>query len=248
MIEVMTDLPDHVLGLRASDEITADDYKSLLMPALEDKLTRHRKVRLLYVIVEDRFTGYTGGAAWEDAKVGMKHLTAFERVALVTDFDWIENVVKAFGFAFPGEVRVFDDDDELDAARAWVCEPPSEGELSFELMKEQGVLILEPKGELEAADFERLSAEVDPYIDEIGGLNGLMIVAEHFPGWDDFAAMTSHLRFVREHHQKIRRVAFVTAGRLLAALPRISSRFVAAEVRSFPIDQRDEALLWVGQA
>ncbi len=123
MIEVMTDLPDRVLGLRASGEVTADDYKTVLVPAIEEKLTRHKKVRLLYVF-GDRFEGYTGGAAWEDAKVGMKHLTSFERVAVVTDIDWIENMIKAFGFAFPGEVRVFDDDD-LDEARRWVGESPS---------------------------------------------------------------------------------------------------------------------------
>lgn len=245
MIEVMTDLPDRVLGLNASGEVTANDYKTVLVPAIEEKLTKQKKVRLLYVF-GDEFTGYSGGAAWEDAKVGMKHLTSFERIAVVTDVDWIEKMVKAFGFALPGEVRVFDDDD-LENARRWISEPPSKGHLSFELIEDRGVLILQPKGELEAADFERLSAEVDPYIAKAGGLNGLMVVAEHFPGWDDFAALSSHVNFVREHHSKIRRVAIVTADRLVSALPRIASRFLDAEVRAFPVDERDEALLWVGE-
>ena len=52
MIERITDLPDRVLGLRASGEVTADDYKQVLVPALEEKLGQHRKVRLLYVIGE----------------------------------------------------------------------------------------------------------------------------------------------------------------------------------------------------
>jgi hypothetical protein len=244
MIQVMTDLPERVLGLRASGEVTAEDYKTVLVPAIEEQLTKHRKVRLLYVI-GDEFKGYTGGAAWEDAKVGMKHLTSFERVAVVTDIDWIENMIKAFGFAIPGEVRVFDDDD-LGAARQWICEPPSQGHLSFELIEDKGVVVLQPKGELEAADFERISAEVDPYIEKAGSLNGLVVVAEHFPGWDDFSALSSHLRFVKEHHEKIRRVAMVTNDRLVSAMPRIASRFVDAEVRAFPMSARDDALLWVG--
>jgi len=115
-------------------------------------------------------------------------------------------------------------------------------------MEEEGVLVLQPQGELEAADFERLSAEVDPYLEKSGALNGLLVVAEHFPGWDDFAALSSHIRFVREHHSKIRRVAIVTADRLVSALPRIAGRFVDAELRAFPMDGRDEALLWVGQS
>lgn len=244
MIELMTDLPDRVLGLRARGEVSAQDYKTVLVPAIEEKLTKHKRARLLYVLGDD-FDGYTGGAAWEDAKVGMKHLTAFERVAVVTDVDWIEKMIKAFGFVMPGEVRVFDDDD-LDEARLWICEQPSQGHLSFELLEEQGVLIMQPNGELESADFERLSARVDPYLAEAGVLGGVMIVAEHFPGWDDLAALMSHLRFVREHHRKIRRVALVTSDRLVAAVPRLATQFIDAEVRAFPIRQRDAALLWVG--
>jgi len=244
MIEVMTDLPDRVLGVKASGEVTANDYKTVLVPAIEEKLTQHKKARLLYVF-GDEFRGYSGGAAWEDAKVGMRHLTSFERVAVVTDVDWIEKMVKAFGFAIPGEVRVFDDD-ELEDARRWICEPASKGKLSFDLLEDKGVLIMEPHGELEVGDFERVSAEVDPYLDRAGSLRGVMIVAEHFPGWDDFGALTTHIRFVREHHKKIRRVALVSADRLVSAIPRIASRFVDAEVRAFPFDARDEALLWVG--
>lgn len=246
MIERITDLPDQVLGLKASGEVTADDYKKVLVPALEEKLGQHRRVRLLYVI-GDGVTGYTGGAAWEDAKVGMKHLTAFERVAVVTDVDWIEKTIRAFGFAMPCEVRVFDDDD-LNAARTWISEPPPTGDLQFELLTEPGVLVLEPRGELEAGDFERLSAAVDPYLESGAGLRGLMIVAKHFPGWDDFAALTSHMRFVKDHQKKIRRIAIVSSDRLLSVVPRVASKFLSAEVRSFPTDERDQALLWVGEA
>lgn len=246
MIELMTDLPDRVLGLKATGEVSAQDYRTVLVPALEEKLTKYNRVRLLYVLGDD-FKGYSGGAAWEDAKVGMKHLTSFERVAVVTDIDWVENTIKAFGFVLPGEVRVFDDDD-LEEARQWVSEPPSTGHLSFEFLEEKGVLIVQPKGELEAADFERLSGQVDPYIQGAGVLNGMMIVADHFPGWDDFGAFSSHLRFVREHHDKIRRVALVTSDRIMSAIPRLASRFVDAEIRAFPMQGRDEALLWVGES
>ena len=244
MIEVMTDLPDRVLGLKASGQVTAQDYKTVLVPAIEAKLRQQKKARLLYLLGDD-FEGFTSGAAWEDAKVGMKHLTSFERVAVVTGVDWIEKMIKAFGFALPGEVRVFDEDD-LDEARLWICESPSPGHLRFELVEEQGVLIMQPNGELEAADFDRLSARLDPYLEEAGALGGMMIVAEHFPGWDDFAALTSHVRFVREHHQKIRRVALVTSDALVSVIPRFASLFVDAEIRAFPMHARDEALLWVG--
>jgi hypothetical protein len=245
MLELITDLPDRVLGLKAVGEVTSDDYQNVLVPALEDRLTKLKKVRLLYVLGNE-FQGYTGGAAWEDAKVGMKHLSAFERVAVVTDVDWIRNMVKAFGFAIFGDVRVFDNDD-VDEARKWISEPAPSSGLRFELIKDTGVLILEPRGELEPGDFDRLGAEVDPYIEKAGELRGLMIVADHFPGWDGFAALISHLRFVKDHHKKIRKLAFVTDDRLLSFLPRMSAQFLVAEARAFPMANRDEALLWVGE-
>ncbi len=246
MLEIIQDLPDHVLGVRAHGEVTADDYRTVLVPAIDAKLTKHKRVRLLYVLGSD-FGGFSGGAAWEDAKVGMRHLTAFQRAAVVTDVDSIRTMVKAFGFALPGEVRVYRSE-ELPAARGWVSEAPSEGHLAFQLDQAAGVLTLEPRGELEAADFERLSAEIDPYLEQQGALNGVAVVAEHFPGWEDLFALGSHYRFVRDHHKKIRRIALVTDDRLASAVPPIAARFVQAKVRTFRMAQRAEALEWVGQS
>jgi hypothetical protein len=242
MLELITDLPDNVLGVVAKDEVTAEDYRAVLVPAVEDKLAQYRRLRLLYVIGDD-FEGFGSGAAWEDAKVGMRHFTSFERVAVVTEVDWIRGMVKAFGFALPGDVRVYHAD-ELGEARSWVGAPPSAGRLEFQLLRDKSVLVLEPKGELTAADFERVAAEVDPYIESTGELAGLVVIAKEFPGWDDFAALTSHFRFVREHHRKVRRVALVTTSRFLSAVPAIASRFVSAEVKKFPMHEQEAALRW----
>ena len=245
MLEIIPDLPDHVVGLKATGKVEADDYRSVLMPAVEERLREHPRVRLLYLL-GDGFEGFTRGAAWEDAKVGMRHFTHFERVAVVTDDDMIEGLVKAFGFALPGEVRLYDTE-EYEEARRWISEPPSPGKLDFEFIADRRVLVLEPNDELEVGDFARIAAEIDPVIEEAGGLAGIMIVAPRFPGWDDFSAFTTHLKFVRQHHEKVRRVAVVTEDRFLSALPRIASRFVDADVRHFPVAERDAALLWVGE-
>ena len=69
--------------------------------------------------------------------------------------------------------------------------------ISFELLRDEGILVVEPKGTLEVADFAALTREVDPYIEEKGELRGLMIQAESFPGWGDFGALVSHLSFIR---------------------------------------------------
>ena len=72
-----------------------------------------------------------------------------------------------------------------------------------------------------------------------------MIEAPSFPGWDSFAALLSHLRFVRDHHRQIRHIAVVSDSALLAAAPKIASHFVSAQLRTFEASGRAAALAWV---
>ena len=117
--------------------------------------------------------------------------------------------------------------------------------LQHELVRDRGILILKPDGALRAEDFAALAAEIDPYIEQNGKLNGLMIEAPSFPGWENFAALLSHLRFVRDHHRQIRRIAVVSDSPLLSAAPKIASHFVSAQLRSFDAASRAAALAWV---
>jgi len=120
MIEPIPDLPDNVLGFRASGKVTADDYETALIPAVEAKLAGQDKVRFLYYLGDD-CEGFEAGAMWDDAKVGFRHITAWEKLALVTDIEWIRGSLKIFGFVIPGHVRVFKNE-ELDEAVKWVSE------------------------------------------------------------------------------------------------------------------------------
>jgi len=122
-----------------------------------------------------------------------------------------------------------------------------EAVIKTEWQGQHNILSITPEGRLEAEDFARLAQEVDPYLEEHGQLKGLMIETESFPGWQDFAALLSHLRFVKAHHEKVRRVAAVTDSRFLSILPQVASHFVKAEVRHFPYQDRQIALDWLLQ-
>jgi hypothetical protein len=117
--------------------------------------------------------------------------------------------------------------------------------IAFELLRDRGILILSPGGPLEKADFEQLAQEIDPFIEANGKLTGLMIVAKAFPGWDSFGALVSHLKFVRDHHRRVERVAAVTNSEFLKIMPHIARHFVSAQIRQFPSDQKAEALAWL---
>jgi hypothetical protein len=118
--------------------------------------------------------------------------------------------------------------------------------LGHGLRQADGILILRPEGSLEATDFERVAAEIDPYIEANGKLRGVMVDAAAFPGWKDFAGLFAHLKFVKDHHRRIEKVAVVSDSSILALAPKIASHFVQAEVRHFPQGQREKALAWLG--
>jgi hypothetical protein len=119
MIERIPDLPDNVLGLRATGTVTAKDYESIIIPAVEAMLASQGKVRFLYHLGED-FLGVEAAAAWDDIKLGLKHVRGWEKMALVSDVEWIRSGVKLFGLAIPGHVRVFHNR-EFSEAKTWVC-------------------------------------------------------------------------------------------------------------------------------
>ena len=117
--------------------------------------------------------------------------------------------------------------------------------VEHELLRTEGILIVRPRHRLEAADFAKLAQEIDPYIEANGKLNGLLLDAESFPGWKDFAALIAHFKFVRDHHRKIQKVAVVSDGSFLSAAPRFASHFVQAEIRHFTHAQREAAFSWL---
>jgi hypothetical protein len=118
MIERLKGFPGNVVAVSCRGQVTREDYDRVLIPALEKALKSHEKVRLLYEAGPD-FTGVDAGATWEDFKVGMEHYFRWERVAVITDIDWIKHATRLFSFAVPGTMRVFSTA-EAPQARLWI--------------------------------------------------------------------------------------------------------------------------------
>ena len=122
MVERVADLPEDVLGFRATGTITRDEYRELMEP-IYATLERGEKLNI-YFELADAFHGLDLGALWEDMKaagsVGLKHRSSWQRLAVVTDKDWIRHAAAAAGWLAPGELRLFAPG-ETAAAKAWVA-------------------------------------------------------------------------------------------------------------------------------
>jgi hypothetical protein len=118
MIEVLPESQGKVMGIKASGKVTAKDYEEVLIPRLEAVLKEHGSVCFLYLLDED-FQGFELGAMWDDAKAGLKHRQAFEKVALVGAARWMEVGMKLFAPLMKGELKNFPRE-QLAAAWEWL--------------------------------------------------------------------------------------------------------------------------------
>ena len=120
MIELLKGFPSNVVAIACHGNVSRHDYNDVLIPAVENALQSHDKVRMLYEVAPD-FSGYDAGAAWEDFKTGMEHFSKWDRIAVVTDVEWIGASVKVFGVFMPSTIRVYPLADAAQA-RLWITQ------------------------------------------------------------------------------------------------------------------------------
>jgi SpoIIAA-like len=119
MMELMKGLPDNVIGIVGSGNITAEDYDTVLIPAIQEKLKNYKKIRILYQL-DENYAHYELGAFLEDAKVTW-HTLSFEKVAVVSDVHWIKDGVNLYKLFMPMPIKVFSNN-EIEKAKEWISE------------------------------------------------------------------------------------------------------------------------------
>lgn len=120
--------------------------------------------------------------------------------------------------------------------------------LDYDLDKTSGILTLEPNGPLTVEDFNAITADVDGYLSDHSNLTGILLTVAHVPGWESFSAVVQHMRFVRDHQQRISRVAVLTDNPVLKIPPQIAALFAHPEFRVFGSGDRDNAMNWLKAA
>jgi hypothetical protein len=119
MITLMSDLPAGVIGFEVRGTVTTEDYRDVVIPALE-RAAATGEVRFVTVLPE--FQGMTPGAVAQDLKVAVQRLHAVKRIAVVTDIEWMRHVVDLFGWMTPPEIKLFPLAQRAEAI-AWAAAP-----------------------------------------------------------------------------------------------------------------------------
>jgi hypothetical protein len=123
MIEQLHGFPENTVAFACHGHVTRGDYQKTLIPAVEQAFAAHEKVRLYYEIGHD-FEHVDPAAVWADFETRLGHWLSWDRIAIVTDVEWIRNTMSAFRFVMPGEIRLFSMSEKTDA-RYWISSDQS---------------------------------------------------------------------------------------------------------------------------
>jgi hypothetical protein len=145
----------------------------------------------------------------------------------------------------PCPARVFANKDR-DKAIAWLNSIPVESGISHRLLPESGIIVVEVKHALSAQDFDALAFTADTWIESHGSLQGIVIHAREFPGWENLGSFIRHIQFVRDHHRNMKRIALAADAKLARLAPKIAEHFIHADVKRFGYDELDQAIAWAG--
>lgn len=120
MIELIKGLPSHIVGFRATGEVTQDDYKEVVFPAAEELVRRTGELN--YITVFDTpFKNFTAGAWWQDTVLSLMKVSKRHRAAVVTGSENANTFTDVWGKLTPGESKGFLPE-EMDEAITWVSQ------------------------------------------------------------------------------------------------------------------------------
>jgi hypothetical protein len=97
---------------------------------------------------------------------------------------------------------------------------------------------------LKADDFRQIAPQIDALISQYGKIR-LLIDASGFHGWENIAAFENHAGFVKNHQQKVERIAVIAAHDWQHWLIGAVRIFLHPEVRAYDKSHEGEALQWI---
>ncbi|MDB5130254.1 MAG: hypothetical protein JWR02_3 [Mucilaginibacter sp.] len=124
MVELLTDLPPHVAAYKAVGAVSKEEYEEVVMRRVDQVAAEYGTINFL-VLLETGFENYSIGAFIDYIKVSFEHFSKWNRMAIVTDQEWVAKAYNALSYLVHGEIRSYPVK-SLETAKAWVSAPPGE--------------------------------------------------------------------------------------------------------------------------
>lgn len=106
------------LSIKAVGKLTHADYQ-IITPLIDGALGAVKEPKVKMLMDATELDGWELRAAWDDLKLGLKHGSDFQKVAIVGNQRWQDLAAKVGSWFLPGEARSFEG---RDAALTWLAE------------------------------------------------------------------------------------------------------------------------------
>lgn len=103
MIVQIPDLPETMVGFRADGEVTKDDFE-VVKHQVASLVEKTGKLNYL-LFLDTSPSEFTAGAWLQDALLGIKNITKWNRAAIISDSETVINFTDVFSKLMPGEFR-----------------------------------------------------------------------------------------------------------------------------------------------
>lgn len=106
-----------ILVVHVSGRLVKKDYEQLI-PKSKQLIQKHGKIRILFDMAD--FQGWDDWAVWEEVKLGIEHFSDIERIAMIGEEHWQQDIA-TFSKPFTrAKLRYFDHTDSA-TARRWLA-------------------------------------------------------------------------------------------------------------------------------
>jgi hypothetical protein len=102
---------DFFLTLKAIGKLTHEDYETIT-PMIDSALASVEQPKVRAIIDATELEGWEPRAAWDDFRLGLRHGSEFEKIAIYGNRKWQQIAARVGSWFVSGEVRYFDSRDE----------------------------------------------------------------------------------------------------------------------------------------
>lgn len=178
----------------------------------------------------------------------LKWIYGHDRIAIISDDDWVRTGARLESALLPGVVYEVYDDDEADAARAWIlgeADAPHTGAVRELDIGKPNIAAFALSGRLDREESERGVAMVQERFEDADCRN-LLLVIENWHGFDlDRLLSRKVLSGKLEIANKLDRYAIVGGPKWVRRYAEFTGAFVKAEIKAFELEDREEAIAWL---
>jgi hypothetical protein len=121
MVELLEDFPPHVAAYKASGSVSKEEYRQVVMERVNKVAAQYGVINFL-VRLETSMDNYSIGAFMNYIKISFQHFSKWNRMAIVTDEQWLRQAYRVLGYLVHGEIRCYPLN-EYDTAKQWVSQP-----------------------------------------------------------------------------------------------------------------------------